>query len=278
MTQQNPADVSDAIQMMILEELKRFMFVGGMPESVKTYAKTSSLVESFAVHSEILQSYRDDFSKYRPHIETACLDAVFSKAALSVGEHIKYTKLNKALTGPTNRKAFELLCKARITYKIPSCSSAGIPLGASVNQSKFKASFIDIGLLQSLCKVPVDSAILEKDLLSIYRGKLAEQFVAQEILAQEQHGLYYWSRDAKSSNAEVDFLISYQNQIVPIEVKSGKGGSLKSLHLLLKEYPNCPKGLVLYSGPYKELPEQKLSFYPLYFAASLISRPISSAG
>ncbi|NQZ59030.1 MAG: DUF4143 domain-containing protein, partial [Lentisphaeraceae bacterium] len=137
---------------------------------------------------------------------------------------------------------------------------------------------IDIGLLQSLCKVPVDSAILEKDLLSIYRGKLAEQFVAQEILAQEQHGLYYWSRDAKSSNAEVDFLTTYQNEIVPIEVKSGKGGSLKSLHLLLKEYPSCPKGLVLYSGPYKELPEQKLIFYPLYFTASLISGPIGSAG
>jgi uncharacterized protein len=270
MTQQNPADVSDAIQMMILEELKTYMFVGGMPESVKTYAKTSSLLESFAVQSEILQSYQDDFSKYRPQIDTSCLEAVFTQAALNVGQQIKYTKLNKAHTGPTNRKAFELLCKARIIQKISSCSPAGIPLGATINQSKFKACFLDIGLLQSVCKVPVDSAILEKDLLAIYQGKLAEQFVAQEILAQQQQDLHYWSRDAKSSNAEVDFLTTNQNQIMPIEVKSGRGGSLKSLHLMLKEFPNCPKGYVLYSSIYKELPEQKLSFYPLYYAASLV--------
>lgn len=268
-TQKHPSEVSDAIQMMILEELKTYMFVGGMPESVYTYATTTSLVESFKVQSEILQSYQEDFAKYRPHVDPSCLNNVFSQVALSSGEQIKYTKLNKAHSGPTNRKAFELFCKAKIISKIPSCSPAGIPLGATVNHNKFKASFIDIGLLQRVANVPVDQAILEKDLLSIYQGKLAEQFVAQE-LANKQN-LYYWARDAKSSNAEVDFLTTANGSVLPIEVKSGKGGSLKSLHLLLKEYPDLPKGAVLYSNVYKELPEQKLTFYPLYFAVSLVS-------
>jgi predicted AAA+ superfamily ATPase len=106
--------------------------------------------------------------------------------------------------------------------------------------------------------------IKHEDLLSIYRGKLAEQFVAQELIAWHGSNLYYWARDAKNSNAEVDFLTVKKGEIYPVEVKSGPSGKLRSLHLMLENYPNCPKGLVLYSGPYKELPGQKLSFLPLY--------------
>ena len=123
---------------------------------------------------------------------------------------------------------------------------------------------LDIGLLQRLCQVPVDTEIKHENLLSIYRGKLAEQFVAQELLAWHSRELFYWARNAKNSNAEVDYLTIRNGEIYPVEVKSGPGGKLKSLHLMLENYPNCPQGLVLYCGSYKELPEQKLTFLPLY--------------
>ena len=129
---------------------------------------------------------------------------------------------------------------------------------------------MDIGLLQRLCQVPVEMELQQENLLAMYRGKLAEQFVAQELLAWHGAELFYWSRDARGSNAEIDYLVVIDGKIYPIEVKSGPSGSLKSLHLMLEKYSNCPKGLVLYSGNYKDLPDQKLVFLPLYAVATLV--------
>ena len=264
-----PVAVDEPVQKSILDELRNYFFVGGMPECVKVWRDTGSMVETFNVQSELLESYRDDFSKYNPHVDTACLDAVLFNTARSVGEQLKYTRLNEGHSGPTNRKAFDLLVKAKVFNKIPSCDPSGLPLGASANPKRFKASLLDIGLMQRLCQMPVELELQQKDLLAIYRGKLAEQFVAQELLAHHGPELYYWSREARSSNAEVDFLMVCGDKIYPVEVKSGTGGSLKSLHLMLEKYPNCPGGLVLYSGVYKKLAGQKLEFFPLYSVAGL---------
>lgn len=267
-----PGGVDEPVQKMILEELRRFFFVGGMPECVKTWRDTSSMVETFQVQSEIIETYRDDFSKYKPHVNTACLDAVFLNSARSVGEQLKYTKLNDGHSGQSNRKAFDLLVKARVLCKIPSCDPSGLPLGATANQKKFKASMLDIGLMQRICQVPVELELQQENLLAMYRGKLAEQFVAQELLAWHGHELFYWARESRGSSAEVDYLVVLDGEIFPVEVKSGAGGSLKSLHLMLGKYSNCPGGLVFYSGVYKRLEEQGLEFLPLYCVGGLGGR------
>jgi hypothetical protein len=266
---QSPGDVDPEIQNRILGELKAYFFVGGMPECVKVYRDTGSMVEAFKVQSEILRSYRDDFAKYKPAMDTACLDAVFLNVAKSIGDQLKYTRLNEDHSGQMNHKAFELLVKARIIHKIPSCDPSGLPLGASANPKKFKAVMLDIGLLQRLCQVPVEMELKQANLLAMYRGRLAEQFVAQELLAKGDSELFYWAREAPGSSAEVDYLAVRKGEIYPIEVKSGVCGSLKSLHLMLQTYKNCPQGIVFYSGTYKELPEQKLVFMPLYCAAAI---------
>jgi uncharacterized protein len=265
----HPIHVDGKIQKMILNELRSYFFIGGMPECVKTYRDSYSMVETFKVQSEIIDSYRDDFAKYKPKIDPTCIDAVFLNVAKSIGEQLKYTRLNSSHSSQMNHKAFNLLTKAKIINKIPTCNPSGLPLGATANQKKFKASILDIGLLQRLCQVPVELEFKEEDLLAMYRGKLAEQFVAQELLAKSNAELFYWARDARGSSAEVDYLAIRQGNIYPVEVKSGSGGSLKSLHLMLEKYQNCPQGLVLYSGIYKELPQQKLTFLPLYCAATI---------
>ncbi len=264
-----PADVDKAVQEMILHELRNYLFVGGMPECIKTYRDSGSMVETFRVQSEILDSYRDDFSKYMPRIDALSLDAVFLNVAKSVGEQLKYARLNDGHSGQTNRKAFDLLVKAKLIHKIPACDPSGLPLGATANPKKFKGAMLDIGLLQRLCQVPVELELKQENLLAMYRGKLAEQFVAQELLAWHSSELFYWARDARGSNAEVDYLTVREGKIFPVEVKSGTGGSLRSLHLMLDKYPHCPRGLVLYSGPYKKLPEQKIEFLPLYSVAGI---------
>lgn len=265
----HPAEVDAGIQRQLLKELKTYFFVGGMPESVKVYRDTQSLVESFKAQTEIVGSYREDFAKYTPRVDRACLDSVLLSTARQVGEQVKYTRLDDSHTGPTNRRAFDLLCKARVIHKIASCNPSGLPLGASANDKRFKAALLDIGLLQNLCQVPVDLEMREEDLLAMYRGKLAEQFVAQELIANHASELFYWAREARSSNAEVDYLAVRGGKIVPVEVKSGAGGSLRSLHLMLDTYPNCPEGVVLYSGTYARRPEQRLTLMPLYYAGAL---------
>ncbi len=262
-----PNEADESVQKLILAELRSFFFVGGMPECVKTYQECGSMVETFQVQTEIIDSYRDDFAKYLTRIDPLCLDMVFLNVAKSVGEQLKYTRLNDAGSSQANRKAFDLLVKARMIHKIPACDPSGLPLGATANPKKFKASMLDIGLLQRLCQVPAELELQQENLLAIYRGKLAEQFVAQELLAWHGSELYYWSRDARGSSAEVDFLAVKKGEIFPVEVKSGAGGSLRSLHLMLKKYPHCPAGLVLYSGIYRNLPEQKIVFMPLYGTA-----------
>jgi hypothetical protein len=264
-----PAAVAPDIQTMILNELRNYFFVGGLPECVKTYRDAGSLVETFGVQSEILDSYRDDFSKYNPRIDASCIDAVFLGVAKSIGEQLKYTRLNDGHSGQLNRKAFDVLAKAKVIHKIPACDPSGLPLGASANPKKFKAALLDIGLLQRLCQVPVEMELKQDNLLAMYRGKLAEQFVAQELLARQNPELFYWAREAHASSAEVDYLVVKDGTIYPVEVKSGAGGSLKSLHMMLDKYTNCPNGIVLYSGVYKELPEQKIVFMPLYCAAAI---------
>ena len=265
----HPSEVDEGVQRHLLKDLRTYFFVGGMPESVQVYRDTQSLVESFKVQAEIVGSYREDFAKYTPRVDRTCLDTVLLSVARQVGDQIKYTRLDDSHTGPTNRRAFELLCKAMVIYKIASCDPSGLPLGASANEKRFKAALLDIGLLQNLCQVPVDLEWREGDLLAMYRGKLAEQFVAQELIANHSSELFYWAREARGSSAEVDYLTVRDGKIVPVEVKSGAGGSLRSLHLMLDTYPNCPEGLVLYSGTYARRPEQRLTFLPLYYAGSL---------
>lgn len=262
-----PKPQPEAVHRMLLGELRCYLFVGGMPECVKAYADTNSMHDAFDVQAELANAYRQDFSKYAPHADKQCLSTVFASVARSVGQQIKYSRLAEDYTHKTIKKAFDLLCLAQVMRKVPAVTPAGLPLGASASVRRFKALMADVGLMQHLCGMPVDVEYAKTDLLDIHAGAMAEQFVGQELLAAGQE-LHYWARSAKSSTAEVDFLIVTHGAICPIEVKSGASGRLRSLHMLLETYENCPRGYVFSTARYSELPEQKLVFLPLYHVYS----------
>jgi len=259
----HPGEQTELIVKAIHEQLRYYFFVGGMPEAVAAYRDTNALLEAYEVHSEIVSSYREDFAKYRPAVDYTCLDSIFQTVAQTVGQQIVYTRLYEHTTGKTNHKAFDLLCRAKLANRINSVNPSGFPFGAGGGK-RFKASMLDIGLMQHVCGMDPSIAVEKGNLLAIYHGQLAEQFVAQELLAWHEETLYYWSRTARSANAEVDYLTVRDGKIYPIEVKFGPAGRLKSLHICLKTYPNCPQGWVVQDGPYRELLEQKLVFWPLY--------------
>lgn len=263
-----PRKVTQTIHAFICEELRRYFFIGGMPESVLAFVETGLMQESFEVQAGICDTYRMDFAKYSPRADKHCLNAVFTTVAQNVGQQIKYSRLGDSYSNPTLKKAFDLLRMAMVIRKIPTVDPSGLPLGATASPNIFKALMVDIGLMRHLSGMPVDVEYRKADMLSIYRGAMAEQFVGQEMVVSQKDNVFYWSRRAKSSSAEVDYLAVINGRIHPIEVKSGSSGRLKSLHLFLQSYQNCPKGIVFSTRPYADLPEKNIIFVPLYFAFS----------
>jgi len=166
------------------------------------------------------------------------------------------------------KKAFNLLCLANVIGKVPSVDPSGLPLGATVAAKIFKTLMVDIGLMRHLTGMPADVEYSKADLLNIYRGAMAEQFVGQEMVLSQNEDIYYWSRRAKSSSAEVDYVAVIDGRIHPVEVKSGVSGRLKSLHLFLGKYKNASRGIVFSMRPYAEPTEKNIVFMPLYFAFS----------
>jgi len=263
------SQLSDTVVKLVNAEMYNYFVVGGMPECVKTFVNSSSFVDVMNVQTDLIATFRQDFSKYAGHSDKRCLNSVLDSVAGKIGEQLKYSKLAEDFTNSTIKKAFELLEIARLYTKVRAASPSGIPLGANVSQKKFKAVFLDIGLLSNISGFYSDKTIPKRKLMAAFNGKMAEQFVGQELRSSLSENLYYWSRDARGSNAEIDYLIERDGEVIPIEVKSGKSGSLKSLHLLLSTYANIKTSYVFTEDKYGELPEQKIKFRPLFHAGTI---------
>lgn len=266
---QTGTQLPDNVLQMINNEMYNYFIVGGMPECVRTFVNTGSFVETINIQTDLIATFRQDFSKYAQYADKRCLNSVLSSVAQRTGEQIKYSKLDENFTNPTIKKAFQLLETARLFTKVRAASPAGLPLGASASEKKFKTVFLDIGLLSNLSGFYSDKTINKKKFTSAYRGKMAEQFVGQELRGTANQELFYWSREARGSNAETDYLIEKEGKIIPIEVKSGKSGSLKSLHLLLSSFPSIDLSYVFTEDKYGKLPEYGIEFLPLFKAGSI---------
>lgn len=160
-----------------------------------------------------------------------------------------------------------MLYTARLFHKINAVAPLALPLGGNINSKKFKPVFLDIGLLTALKGMDRQ---FTRDYHALFRGVVAEQFVGQELVAAFKGDVYYWTREARNSLAEVDYLVSDNGIIKPIEVKSGASGRLRSLHKILDEYPTIPWGYVLSEQPYSILSSQKLVYLPIYFAGKVL--------
>ena len=181
-----------------------------MPECVSAFVITRSFLETINIQTDLMAALRQDFSKYAGHSDKRCLNSVLTSVARKTGEQIKYSHLAENYTNPTIKKAFDLLETARLFTKVRAASPAGIPLGASASKKKFKTVFLDIGLVSNLCGFYSDKTIPKKRLAAAYNGKLAEQFVGQELRLSSAESLYYWSRDARGSSVETDYLVDRQ--------------------------------------------------------------------
>jgi hypothetical protein len=258
----------DALHAKLLENLKLYFLIGGMPEAVKSFMAGNSFSPVAAVHRSLCQTYFQDFAKYGSRLDRDCLENVFEQIPASVGTHIKYTSLCPEKRLEKIKDSLRILERALIIQKIHASPAQGLPLGADASAKTFKALILDIGLMQHLCGIAPKDILAGENLLDVYRGALAEQFVGQELLAQaggsENGKLYFWSRPQKSSSAEVDYLLVNNGEIIPVEVKSGPLGRLKSLQLFMDEHPAVKRGLVMSSANVKAIPGNPVKILPLY--------------
>jgi predicted AAA+ superfamily ATPase len=220
---------------------KEYMFVGGMPEAVATWINTHSLEALSKAHNHLLNTYQDDFSKYAGKLSITHLDAVLQAVPKLLTKKFIYSHVDPGARNASIKHAVELLSKSRLCHKIPCSYANGVPLGAEVNSKYFKMILIDVGLVSTILGLRLHELRSIDDILLINKGALSEQIVGQLLRLQfpfyVEPRLFYWSRESPSSNAEVDYLIQENTRIIPIEVKAGSEGKLRSLHQFMSEKP-----------------------------------------
>lgn len=225
---------------------RKYLIVGGMPGVVSACFKDASPEEIKILQTSVLQTYQSDFAKYSNTSKHKYLKDVFLAAPRLAGKQCKYSHINPHMQSRELKSALNLLSDAQCLHQIFHSSGHGIPLESQKNPKKFKVQFLDVGLMQR--SLGLDAKIMfEKDIMAVNMGSVTEQYVGQQLLAAtdfyEEGHLYYWSRESRSSQAEVDFLAVLEEKIFPVEVKSGKTGSLKSMRIFLVEHPDSLFGI-----------------------------------
>jgi predicted AAA+ superfamily ATPase len=229
--------INPAIHNKLIELFKIYTLVGGMPEALSKWIETGSYLAVSEVQHNLIRTYRDDFAKYAGRSNREALDAVFVAIPRCLGSVIKYSHLSSDYRTEVVKRAFDLLVTARVCHRIPGASAEGIPIHATVNQKKFKALFVDIGLVSASLGLQMNPELKAGDVVLVNSGAIAEQAIGQLLRTIAPYyvdpTLHYWARDKKGSEAEVDYLIQCGQTVVPIEIKAGRTGSLKSLHSLM---------------------------------------------
>ena len=263
--------VPPAMARLLSTALREYFIVGGMPEAVKVFSQTRSLVDVTLIQDRLLRSFKDDIPKYvTGQMQVLNVSQVFNRISQFCGQQITYTKIHDD-DPKRNKISLNVLRQALLVHYVRSASPASLPLGASADEKTFKPIFLDVGLAHRLCGRGSIDVLNQKDVVSAFDGQLAEQFVGQQLLAtcngSECGELYYWKRHERSASAEVDYLLSSEGEVVPLEVKSGKSGSLKSLHLLLNTFPKVKRAICLQDTD-KITFDGKICFAPLYSVLS----------
>lgn len=231
--------LAEPIHQKLLNHIKRFLVIGGMPEVVASYVKNNSINECGQVLDDLITSLKADFAKYKNKVPSLRISEVFDSVIRQSGNKFTYSQAATEANNQQVKEALDLLIMAGLVIPVTHTAANGLPLGAEVNPKKRKMLLLDTGIFQRLLGLDVPSVLFENDLDVVNKGAIAEQFVGLELLkyasCYRQESLYFWHREAKSSNAEVDYVIRQNESIMPVEVKSGKKGSMQSMFLFLAE-------------------------------------------
>ncbi|PRD46647.1 ATP-binding protein [Sphingobacterium haloxyli] len=219
------------------EWLRHYYYVGGMPEAVNTFVKSRNHDEVRAVQKRILTAYEQDFSKHAPHDIVPRIRMLWNAIpAQLVKENKKfiYGIIRQGARAKDYELAMTWLIDCGLVHKIHNVSKPAIPLKAYENFSAFKLFLVDVGLLAAMTDLDVRSLLEGNMVFREFKGALTEQYVLQQFVTREDLNTYYWSPD--NSRAEIDFLIQYKGEVIPVEVKAEENLQAKSLRVYCDKY------------------------------------------
>ena len=252
--------------------LKEFLVLGGMPEVVMNYAVKKDINECQNVLNDLIISYKTDFAKYKKRVPPLRITEVFNSVAKQSGSKFVYSRTESKSDIQQIKTAAELLMMAGLVIPVTHSSSNGIPLGAEANRKKRKLLIFDTGILQRLLGLDIRNLLFQNDFDAINKGAIAEVFAGLEILkamsCYEKNDLYFWQREAVSSSAEVDYVLQIKDKVIPVEVKSAKKGSMKSLYIFLEE-KKSEYGVRLSMENFSSY--KNVYVFPLYAAGNALS-------
>ena len=236
----------EPIHNKLVDLLRTYMLVGGMPEAVKTWVEYHDYIRCQEVQDDIVVTYEDDFPKYKKNVDPTLLRRTLRSVAVQAGKKFVYTKVGLDYKTAEVKKAVELLTLAGILHPVTHTDANGLPLGSEEDKSYQKMLLLDTGLLLRLLNMSLgDVSELTTQILTASatdlanKGPMAEMVVGLEMLHNMspniRHELYYWVRHAKNSQAEIDYIATYLQTVVPIEVKADTQGGMKSLWAFMRD-------------------------------------------
>ena len=245
-------EIPDYVHRILLKLFHKYTLIGGMPETVKTYAETRDFTQIAPVYDALLTSYLDDVEKYAQsessrRILRHCIRSSFFEA----GKRIKFQGFGQSnYKSREVSKALHALEKAMLVYLIYPTTNTRLPLIPNHKKAP-RLQVLDTGLLNYF--VGLQEALFQTpEIDTLYEGRVAEHIAGQELLAQRRTAiqpLVFWTREKKQSTAELDYVLPFRDMAVPMEVKSGKVGKLRSLHLFMDQVAH-PYAMRVYSGKF----------------------------
>jgi len=267
--------LTEAFHIHLIDLLRRYYFVGGMPEAVKHFAVTGNGWETRKTQEEIIKSYVLDFAKHAPATDIPKLTRIWDSIPKHLARENKkfvFSAVKKGARGRAYENALTWLEDAGLIYRANAVASAKHPLRHYADTGCFKVYALDVGLLGAIAKSPVELLAQGERLFNEYEGAFVENYVAQQLVSHFPQKLYYWR--SKGGRAELDFLCQFADQIFPLEVKAGinpKSKSLKSFDLQFKPSQLARTNLLNFKK------DGKICNLPLY-AVSLLTALIAADG
>ena len=261
----------DILHDKLKHHLKRFLILGGMPEVVRAYVTDRDLQEAQRVLDDLIVSLESDFSKYKNRVATSRVREVFDTVVRQIGFKFSYTYPNSSLNNAQIKEVLELLRMAGLIYPVTHTAANGIPIGAEVNLKYRKYLLFDTGIAQRILGLSISEQLMADDFQSINKGAIAELHVGLELVKNhspyQPAALYYWQRESRNSQAEVDYVVQQEADIVPIEVKANTKGAMQSMFMFLEE-KRASKGVRFSLENFGRL--HQIHIFPLYAVRNMM--------
>lgn len=267
-------EMGASVQTKILNLVGEYLAIGGMPHAVQAWVDTNDALSCSRVHRTLLNTYRQDFNKYARKLQVKYVELMFDQIPIQLGKKFKYSQVEGDYRKRELAPALHLLVTAGVAHQVFYTAGQGIPLGAQMDVHDYRTTLLDVGLTQTALSFDLSGWFLNASQAFINKGALVEAFIGQELLAYDQphskNHLYYWHKESSSHQAEIDYLISIQGEVIPVEVKSGLGRTIRSLQYFLEKHPKSPYGIRFSAQNYSVY--EAVHSYPLYAVASVLSR------